>query len=44
MADWQGIFEPSTPLLETAVRGTVTFLALLVMVRLTGERGERTAR
>ncbi|GAA4069738.1 DUF421 domain-containing protein [Actinomadura miaoliensis] len=36
--DWQSIFAPSVPLLEGFVRGTVTFLVLLVFLRLVGQR------
>ncbi|MEU6040515.1 YetF domain-containing protein [Actinomadura sp. NPDC047616] len=36
--DWQSIFAPSVPLLEGFVRGTVTFLVLLVLMRLVGQR------
>lgn len=38
MPDWGAIFLLSTPVLEIFVRGTVTFLALLVMLRLAGQR------
>ena len=34
MPDWQAIFEPQTPLLETFTRGTVTYLALFLLLRL----------
>ncbi|MEV4455170.1 hypothetical protein [Microbispora sp. NPDC049633] len=36
--DWQPIFAPSIPLLEGFVRGTVTFLVLLALLRLVGQR------
>ena len=40
--DWRGIFVPDTPLLETVVRGTVTYLALFALLRfvLKREAGE----
>ena len=38
MPDWKAIFEPSAPLLELFVRGTVTFLALMMLLRLVGQR------
>ncbi|WP_449065049.1 DUF421 domain-containing protein [Planomonospora algeriensis] len=38
MPDWEAIFMPGTPLTEIFVRGTVTFLALLVMMRVAGQR------
>lgn len=38
MVDLQSIFAPTVPLLEGAVRGTVTFLVLLVLMRLVGRR------
>lgn len=38
MPDWDAIFSPSLPLLEIFVRGTITFLALTVMMRLVGQR------
>lgn len=38
MAEWQSIFVPDLPLLEAFVRGTVTFLVLLVLLRLVGQR------
>lgn len=36
--DWSALFRPTVPLGETLVRGTVVFLALLVMMRLAGQR------
>ena len=36
--DWQSIFAPTVPLLEGVVRGTVTFLGLLALLRLVGQR------
>jgi uncharacterized membrane protein YcaP (DUF421 family) len=36
--DWRAIFEPSASLLELFVRGTVTFLALMVLLRVVGQR------
>ncbi|AVT38056.1 DUF421 domain-containing protein [Plantactinospora sp. BB1] len=36
--DWQSIFAPSVPVLEGIVRGTVTFLVLLFLMRLVGQR------
>jgi uncharacterized membrane protein YcaP (DUF421 family) len=40
--DWRVIFVPDTPLLETVVRGTVTYLALFALLRfvLKREAGE----
>ncbi|MFC4059070.1 DUF421 domain-containing protein [Planomonospora corallina] len=38
MPDWGAIFLPSTPVLEIFVRGTVTFFALLLMLRVAGQR------
>jgi uncharacterized membrane protein YcaP (DUF421 family) len=32
--DWQGLFVPSQPVLETIVRGTATYLALFLLLRL----------
>jgi uncharacterized membrane protein YcaP (DUF421 family) len=36
--NWQSIFAPSIPLLEGFVRGTVTYLVLLALIRLAGQR------
>jgi uncharacterized membrane protein YcaP (DUF421 family) len=36
--DWVGVFTPQAPLLETVVRGTVLYLGLLVLLRLTPAR------
>ncbi|RBY79655.1 DUF421 domain-containing protein [Blastococcus sp. TF02A-26] len=38
MVDWQSLFEPTVPLLEGFARGTATYLALLVLMRLVGQR------
>ncbi|MCP5094412.1 MAG: DUF421 domain-containing protein, partial [Chloroflexi bacterium] len=38
MIDWQTIFVPSVPILETIVRGTVMYLVLFVVLRLTFKR------
>lgn len=38
MPDWELLFTPSAPLLESVIRGTVTFLALLLLLRLVGRR------
>lgn len=37
-ADWANILLPRTPLLETLVRGSVTYLALFAMLRFTFKR------
>jgi uncharacterized membrane protein YcaP (DUF421 family) len=36
--DWVGVFTPQAPLVETFVRGTVLYLGLLVLLRLTPAR------
>lgn len=36
--DWQTIFVPSAPILETIIRGTVMYLVLFVVLRLTFKR------
>jgi uncharacterized membrane protein YcaP (DUF421 family) len=36
--DWARVLLPHTPLLETIVRGAVTYLALFVLLRLTSKR------
>ncbi|MGW2143388.1 DUF421 domain-containing protein [Nonomuraea bangladeshensis] len=38
MPDWGAVFLLSTPVAEIFVRGTVTFLALLLMLRVAGQR------
>ena len=38
MPDWNAVFEPAIPLLEAFVRGTITFLALLALIRIVGQR------
>jgi uncharacterized membrane protein YcaP (DUF421 family) len=36
--DWVGVFTPQAPLVETFVRGTVLYLGVLVLLRLTPAR------
>ncbi|KAA3663597.1 MAG: DUF421 domain-containing protein [Chloroflexi bacterium] len=36
--DWQAVFVPSVPILETIVRGTVMYLVLFVILRITFKR------
>lgn len=36
--DWESIFAPSAPLPEGFVRGTVTYLGLLALMRIVGQR------
>jgi uncharacterized membrane protein YcaP (DUF421 family) len=36
--DWSSMFEPSIPLLEAFVRGTVMFLVLFLLMRVVGQR------
>jgi uncharacterized membrane protein YcaP (DUF421 family) len=36
--DWQSLFDPSVPLLDTFVRGTVIYLGLLGLFRVVGQR------
>jgi len=36
--DWQAVFVPSVPILETIVRGTVMYLVLFVILRMTFKR------
>jgi uncharacterized membrane protein YcaP (DUF421 family) len=36
--DWAAVFDPSLPVPETVLRGTVIFLGLTVLLRLTGHR------
>jgi uncharacterized membrane protein YcaP (DUF421 family) len=38
MPDWESIFVPAAPPAESVVRGTVTFLVLLVLIRAVGQR------
>ncbi|KUI19186.1 hypothetical protein AU193_14235 [Mycobacterium sp. GA-1285] len=38
MSDWQSFFVPAVPLIDGVLRGTVTFLALLVLMRVVGQR------
>ncbi|MET8114412.1 DUF421 domain-containing protein [Streptomyces prasinus] len=38
MPDWNAVFVPSVPPLELFVRGTVSFLVLLAMMRVIGQR------
>lgn len=38
MPDWQSMFDPTLPLLELFIRGTVSFLALLALMRIVGQR------
>lgn len=38
MLDWESIFVPALPLLENIVRGTVTYLVLLLLMRIIGQR------
>ena len=38
MREWDAVFSLSVPLLEIFVRGTITFLALTVMMRIVGQR------
>ncbi len=38
MPDWGSIFDVTVPVAELVVRGTVTFLALLVLMRVVGQR------
>jgi uncharacterized membrane protein YcaP (DUF421 family) len=36
--EWQSMFEPSIPLLEAFIRGTVMFLVLFLLMRVVGQR------
>lgn len=36
--DWASVFVPTAPMLELVVRGTVTFLVLILLLRLVGQR------
>lgn len=38
MFDWADILAPAAPLMELVFRGTVTFLALMFLLRLVGQR------
>ncbi len=38
MPDWHAVFVPSTPVLEIFLRGTITFLVLMAMLRAAGQR------
>jgi uncharacterized membrane protein YcaP (DUF421 family) len=38
MPPWAELFQPGAPIVETIVRGTVMFLAIFVMMRVTGQR------
>jgi uncharacterized membrane protein YcaP (DUF421 family) len=38
MPDWEAVFTPSTSVLELFVRGTLTFLALIALLRVVGQR------
>ena len=38
MPEWGEIFRPSTPIAEIVVRGTVMFLAIFAMMRISGQR------
>lgn len=38
MPEWESIFIPALPMLEGVVRGTVTFVALLILMRIVGQR------
>ncbi len=38
MPDFASIFVPTAPILELVLRGTVTFLALMLLMRLVGQR------
>lgn len=38
MPDWNAGFVPSTPVLEIFLRGTITFLVLMAMMRAAGQR------
>jgi uncharacterized membrane protein YcaP (DUF421 family) len=36
--DWASMFEPAAPLLESFARGTITFLAPYILLRVVGQR------
>jgi hypothetical protein len=38
MPDWASMLVPTIPLLEGVVRGTITFFALLALMRIVGQR------
>ncbi|MFI1462472.1 DUF421 domain-containing protein [Nocardia carnea] len=38
MPDWNSVFAPTVPPLELVLRGTITFLSLMAMMRLAGQR------
>lgn len=38
MPDWSLVFEPSVPVLETVIRGSVMFFAILALTRVAGQR------
>ena len=38
MPNWGDVFQPSTPIVETLVRGTVMFLAIYALMRVIGKR------
>lgn len=38
MPDWGAIFDPSMPVQEIVARGTLTYLGLLLMLRIVGQR------
>lgn len=38
MTDWGDVFLPTTPILEILIRGTVMFLAIYALMRITGRR------
>ena len=38
MSDWSALFGTSLPIAELVTRGTVTYLALLALIRITGQR------
>jgi uncharacterized membrane protein YcaP (DUF421 family) len=42
--DWQRLFSPTTPLLETFVRGSCVYLALFVLLRVVFRRESGAAR
>ena len=42
--DWARVFQPTTPLLETVVRGSLIYLALFTLLRVVFRREARTAR
>lgn len=42
--DWERLFQPTTPLLETVIRGSVIYLALFMLLRVVFRREARAAR